>query len=224
MSRVVVAASRDWFWARARSDAYRQLDVVELRSREALSLDALEEIAPRYVFFPHWNWRVEPAIFERFECVVFHTAPLPYGRGGSPVQNMILQGFETAPVCALRMTADIDGGPIYDRREISLAGTVREIFARIGDAVEDLIVTICRDAPEPVPQSGEPVHFRRRTPAESELPAEATLREIYDRIRMVDGEGYPKAFIRLGDKRIEFSEAQFDGTTIQASVSIKRDP
>jgi methionyl-tRNA formyltransferase len=224
VSRVVVAASRDWFWARARSDAYRQLDVVELRSREALSLDALEEIAPRYVFFPHWNWRVEPAIFERFECVVFHTAPLPYGRGGSPVQNMILQGFETAPVCALRMTADIDGGPIYDRREISLAGTVREIFARIGDAVEDLIVTICRDAPEPVPQSGEPVHFRRRTPAESELPAEATLREIYDRIRMVDGEGYPKAFIRLGDKRIEFSEAQFDGTTIQASVSIKRDP
>lgn len=33
-----------------------------------------------------------------------------------------------------------------------------------------------------------------------------TLDKLYDFIRMLDGEGYPKAYISYGDVKIEFSE------------------
>ena len=54
-----------------------------------LSSERLSSIAPRYVFFPHWSHRIEAGIHKRFECVIFHTTDLLFGRGGSPLQNLI---------------------------------------------------------------------------------------------------------------------------------------
>ena len=50
------------------------------------------DFPPRYIFFLHWNWIVPETIFTKFECVCFHMTDLPYGRGGSPLQNLILEG------------------------------------------------------------------------------------------------------------------------------------
>ena len=55
-----------------------------------LTVSGLDAIAPRYVFFPHWSWRVPAEILSRYECVCFHMADVPYGRGGSPLQNLIV--------------------------------------------------------------------------------------------------------------------------------------
>ena len=223
MSAIVVASSRPWFWRIPKSERFRALDIHEVRSKDDLTLENLDRISPRYVFFPHWNWIVAPEIFTRFECVVFHTAPLPFGRGGSPIQNLILAGFDKAPVCAIRMTGDLDGGPVYDAIEVSLDGTIGEILERIGRAIEELVLRIVEGNPTPVEQVGEPFHFARRRPEDSELPSSASLAQIYDRIRRVDGEGYPRAFIRLGGNRIEFSDADFSGDAVSARVRITRD-
>ena len=104
MTNYVVASSKDWFINHKKSEAYNKLNITEITTKENLTLENLEKINPRYIFFPHWNWKVDSAIYERFECVVFHTAPLPYGRGGSPIQNLILKGLTSSPVCALKMT------------------------------------------------------------------------------------------------------------------------
>jgi methionyl-tRNA formyltransferase len=223
MSAIVVASSRPWFWKIPKSARFRALDVHEVRNKEDLSLEELERISPRYVFFPHWNWIVAPEIFNRFECVVFHTAPLPFGRGGSPIQNLILADFDRAPVCAIRMTEDLDGGPVYDAIDVSLAGTISEILERIGLAIEELVLRIVEAHPTPVEQVGEPFYFKRLRPEDSELPSSASLEQIYDRIRMVDGEGYPRAFVRWGDKRIEFSDAELSGDALSARVRITRE-
>ena len=59
--------------------------------------------------------RREPQDLNR---IVFHTAPLPYGRGGSPIQNLIVRGhISPAPVCALKMVSGLDEGPIYDKQK-----------------------------------------------------------------------------------------------------------
>jgi len=55
----------------------------------------LEIITPRYIFFPHWSWIVSDEIIEEYECICFHMTDLPFGRGGSPLQNLIIQGYET---------------------------------------------------------------------------------------------------------------------------------
>ncbi len=193
-----------------------------LDSPEKLTVDFLSTISPRYVFFPHWNWKIPNSIIERWECVVFHTAPLPYGRGGTPIQNLILRGFQKAPVNALRATAELDAGPIYLSEDVELTGSLSEIFERISRVVPRMIRQIIEVQPEPVEQVGSPEVFTRRAPRESEIKEEDSLKEIYDKVRMVDFEGYPRAYVNFGDNRITFSSASFRNDTLSARVEIKR--
>lgn len=220
--KYIVASSKDWFKKHAKSKAYQELDIYEISKKEELTLELLEKIKPRFIFFPHWNWIVGPEIFNRYECVVFHTAPLPYGRGGSPVQNLILQGLVTSPVNALRMTDSLDGGPVYGAMEISLDGTIRDIFERIASVVEELILDLVKNEPTPVEQKGEPFYFKRLSPKDNELPTDATLNDWYNRIRMVDGEGYPPAFIKYGKYKINFSSASLQGNELTAQIRLSK--
>ena len=220
MINYIVASSKDWFKEHPKSEEYEELNFIEISNKEDLKLEYLEKINPRYIFFPHWNWKVNSEIYERFECVVFHTAPLPYGRGGSPIQNLILKGLKKSPVCALKMTDIIDGGPIYDSFEISLDGTISEIFSRIAVCVEKLIVLICQNNLHPIEQNGEVVAFKRLSNSDNELHSNYSIKELYDRIRMVDGLDYPRAFINYGNHKIEFSEACLDGNHLLAKVKI----
>ena len=64
---------------------------------------------------------------------------MPYGRGGSPIQNLIINGYTSSPVCALKMTEKIDAGPIYAKQNISLHGTLNDIFSRINTVTNKLI-------------------------------------------------------------------------------------
>lgn len=220
MTNYVIASSKDWFKAHPKSDEYNSLNLFDIAKREDLNLEYLEKINPRYIFFPHWNWRVNQEIYERFECIVFHTAPLPYGRGGSPIQNLILNGFENAPVCALKMTEVLDGGPIYDSLDVSLKGTVADIFTRIAFCVEKLIVSLCQNTPPPIEQTGKTVVFKRLSINDNELLSSYSVNELYDRIRMVDGLDYPRGYIYFGDYRIEFTEAKIENNELFASAKI----
>jgi methionyl-tRNA formyltransferase len=222
MTNYLIASSKDWFKAHPKSIQFSQLNVFEITQKEELNLEYLETINPRYIFFPHWNWKVSADIYERFECVVFHTAPLPYGRGGSPIQHLILNGLKKSPVCAIKMTDILDGGPIYDSLEVSLEGTISEIFTRIADRVEKLIVSICQHTPHPKEQVGEPVAFKRLSTKDNELLSSHSIHELYDRIRMVDGGDYPKAYISFGDYKIEVTAAEVAGTELQAKIRLYR--
>src|SRR5271156_4846601 len=117
-----------------------------------LSLDALSRLAPRYLFFPHWSWRVPNEILSQYECICFHMTDVPYGRGGSPLQNLIMRGHATTMLTALRMTDEIDAGPVYLKRPLSLDGRAEEIFVRAADLVYELIAEIITKEPVPIPQ------------------------------------------------------------------------
>src|SRR5882672_1131472 len=61
-------------------------------TREELTADAVNALKPRYIFFLHWSWKVPEELVGNYECVCFHMTDVPYGRGGSPLQNLILRG------------------------------------------------------------------------------------------------------------------------------------
>lgn len=220
MRKSIIAYSKDWFKSRPKSDEFKKLDLIEITKKSDLNLENLRRINPKYVLFPHWNWKVDSEIFETFECVVFHTAPLPYGRGGSPIQNLIIRGIDKSPVCALKMTGVLDGGPIYDSQEISLDGNIDDIFSKIAKCVESLMIKICQMDPIPLPQKGNVISFQRLSYADNELLKEHSIKELYDRIRMVDGEGYSKAYISFGDYKVEFSDAKLVNNELLAKIRL----
>lgn len=186
-------------------------------------LDRLNQ-APgcRYIFFLHWNWHVPQGIWAQHECVCFHMTDVPYGRGGSPLQNLIVAGHKSTKLSALRMVDEMDAGPVYAKKDMSLDGRAEEIYIRAGKLSFEIIRWIIENEPVPEPQQGEVVHFKRRKPEQSELPTDGRLDALYDHIRMLDAPSYPPAFIERGNFRIEFSGAQLKGEELVAQVVIRK--
>ena len=178
-----------------------------ISSKEEFTASKLEELQPSKIFIPHWSYIIPKAIYENYDCVVFHMTDLPYGRGGSPLQNLIVRGHENTKVSALRVCGGLDTGDIYLKHNLNLNGTAEEIYTRTNHIIEEMIIEIIRDNKQAVPQKGEPVLFKRRTPEESNLKVCKSIKKIYDYIRMLDADGYPKAYIEFGDFRLEFSRA-----------------
>nr|VFK27781.1 MAG: methionyl-tRNA formyltransferase [Candidatus Kentron sp. MB]VFK30227.1 MAG: methionyl-tRNA formyltransferase [Candidatus Kentron sp. MB]VFK75143.1 MAG: methionyl-tRNA formyltransferase [Candidatus Kentron sp. MB] len=185
-----------------------------------LTVEHLTTIDPRYLFFPHWSHRIEPEIFTRFECVIFHMTDLPFGRGGSPLQNLIARGIYETKITALRCVEALDAGPVYLKRPLSLHGAAEEIFLRASAIMEDMIVDIVNIHPTPIPQQETPTVFKRRTPAQGNLEKAKTLKEAFDLIRMLDAEGYPHAWLEAGPFRLEFTRAARKTDCLLADVRI----
>ncbi len=218
----VVATAKSWNVARYHSTISRLPGVWHLIEQPGdLTREKLDEINPRYIFFPHWSHKVPDEIVSRYECVCFHATDVPYGRGGSPVQNLIARGHQETVVSALRMVTELDAGPVYSKQPLSLLGGGEEVFLRLATVVAEMIAEIVASEPTPEPQTGEPTVFKRRTPEDSRIPQDMTaLESLFDHIRMLDAEGYPPAFLDYGGLRIEFTRPALRTGRIEATVTI----
>lgn len=192
-------------------------------SKGQLTPEGLRKLNPRYIFFPHWSWIIPPEIYENFECVVFHMTDLPYGRGGSPLQNLIIRGKYKTKISAIRVVKELDAGPVYMKRPLNLSrGSAQELYRKASRLTFRMIGEILRKSPRSKPQAGRAVVFRRRKPEESRIPEDLDARGFYDFIRMLDAEGYPRAFIECGRFRLEFRDAALRNDSVEARVIIKR--
>lgn len=216
MQTYILATSKDWhireFDARRKRLPGRWVVVVSEQDLETL----VDMLAPRYVFFPHWSHIVPDGVLHATECVCFHMTDVPYGRGGSPLQNLIVRGHKQTMLTALRMEKVLDAGPVYMKQPLSLDGSARHIFQRAAVQALDMIETIVRNEPEPMPQTGTSTEFARRTPDQSLIGPSSDPEQLYDHIRMLDADGYPHAFIDHGHWRVGFTEARRLGDTIEA--------
>lgn len=222
-SRIVLATPH------ARYDSLEQrlrdrlgLDVLRVRERAGLRRDILDSFRPEYVFFPHWSWIIPAEIHEAHECVIFHVTDVPFGRGGSPLQNLIVRGVQETRLTALRCVAELDAGPVFMKMPLSLLGTAEEILMRAVDLMELMVECIVRERPAPQAQAGQVTTFRRRTAADGDVTGLEGLTTIFDHIRMLDGTGYPPAFFETAHLRFEFTRASLKPDAVIADVKITR--
>lgn len=187
---------------------------------------AIANETPRYVFFPHWSHIVPEEIVSEVECVCFHMTDVPYGKGGSPLQNLISRGHRETQLTALRMVEAVDAGPVYLKRPLSLHGSAEEIFTRAMHLSVEMMRAIIAEEPHPKEQSKlSSVHFQRRQPAQSALPSMGTLGSLRDHIRMLDAKGYPPAFIDHGAFRFHLGSVEVcDDGSLNLRARIKERP
>ena len=194
---------------------------IRISNPNDLTSERLIQLNPDSVFIPHWSYLIPKEIYERFECIVFHMTDVPFGRGGSPLQNLIVRGFQQTKISAIRVEKGIDTGPVYLKRDLSLEGTAREIFERAAGVIMSMIRQIISDNPQPLPQKGTEVKFKRRKHEDGNLAGLSELLKIYDYIRMLDCEGYPPAYLESDSIRYEFTEAKLNADqTLEARVRI----
>lgn len=223
---IIIATVRPWNIANAlefRKHFGKNYDVRLFTDRNALNHRAVNKTNPRYIFFPHWSWRIPADIYNNFECVLFHMTDLPYGRGGSPLQNLILKGKKRTKISALRVNEEMDGGPVYIKITMALNGSARDIYKRASGIIfRSMIPYIVKNNPLPLPQFGKAFLFKRRIPQDSRISSKIKFCQLYDFIRMLDAEDYPKAFMETDNLRFEFEKAFKSGDKLYARVLIKK--
>jgi len=175
---------------------------------------------PCVIFFLHWSCLIPSSIFEKHNCIIFHMTDLPFGRGGSPLQNLIARGIYETKISAIKCIEELDAGDIYLKKNLSLRGNAEEIYCRSTFIMIEMAKEVLEKNIVPVPQSGEVVSFMRRKKEESNISHISDLNHLYDYIRMLDASGYPSAFLETDKIRIEFSRASFKIDHILADVKI----
>ena len=222
MSCYLVAAAKSWNIRNSEKliSKYPEHRFEVITNPYGLTEAFVREAYPEYIFFPHWSWMIPANIYENFKCIVFHMTDLPFGRGGSPLQNLIARGIYHTKISAIRAVKGLDQGDIYLKEPLDLSsGNADEILQRGSEIIyTKMIPRFIEETLIPEKQSGKAVTFKRRTPKQSEIPDGLTQRQLYDYIRMLDGEGYPAAYKLFGDRRVYFRNARFCGGTVYADA------
>lgn len=206
----------------ANSNILGKENMIYVFDRNDLTFENLKKINPKYIFFPHWSYIISDEILENFNCIIFHMTDLPFGRGGSPLQNLIERGIYKTKISAIKCTKKIDAGDVYMKKDFDISvGSASEIYTKCGKIISEMIDYILSHDITPIPQSGVVVEFKRRTPQQSNIQSLKNIQKIYDYIRMLDADGYPKAFLVNNDIKFEFSNAKYIDGRLIAEVEIK---
>ena len=192
-----------------------------INNKSDFNLQNIAKVSPEYIFIPHYSHIIPNEITARFPCVMFHMTDLPFGRGGSPLQNLIVNGFTKTKLSAFRCIDELDAGPIYCKAEFSLEGTAEAIFKKADQLVIKLIFDIIQNKIQPIEQHGKVSLFQRRTPEQGNIQNLNKLNVIYDYIRMLDAQGYPNAFVDIENFKLNFSNARFENGDLVAEVVFK---
>lgn len=194
---------------------------IRIKNKIDFSYENLMTINPDFIFIPHWSYIIPKSIYNNFKCILFHMTDLPYGRGGSPLQNLIARGITDTKISAISVSKEIDSGKIYLKKNLNLNGTAEEIFIRSSMVIENMILYIIKYKPTPKEQEGKVVEFKRRSPKDSNITRIKDLKKMYDYIRMLDCDGYPNAFFETKYLKFEFSRAKLKSdNSIFADVRI----
>lgn len=225
MSKYIVLSEKEWHIELFNNlrNIFLNDDWILITTKTEFILDELVKIRPDKIFIPHWSYIIPNSIYSKYDCIVFHMTDLPYGRGGSPLQNLIVRGHKTTKISALKVSDGIDTGDIYIKKSLSLDGTARDILISTTPIIEEMIVEIINHKLVPVPQKGEVVEFRRRKPDDGNIINLSNIQDIYDFIRMLDCDGYPNAFIETDSIKLEFFNANLlSENNLTANVRISK--
>lgn len=196
-------------------DALPQHEFLLQDSKAKYSEDEIYKFKPDYVLFYGWSDMIKPELLRSFDCLMLHPSALPRYRGGSPIQNQIIDGVVESAVTIFLMDEGMDSGPISRQHAISLDGKLSEIFSRIESVGVNLTIDILTNGLNPVAQDHSLASYcKRRTPAMSEITlkelCESPANYLYNKIRMLQ-DPYPNAYFITSDgKKLRLTDCEID--------------
>lgn len=146
--------------------------------------------------------------------LVIHASDLPEGRGWSPLIWQVLEGRREIVLTLFEAGDKVDDGDVWKKQSIFIEPheLVAEINGKLFRAEIDLMDFAVEhfDSIQAEPQSGEgTIYYRKRTPEDSRLNPDLSLREQFDLIRISDPERYP-AFLDLHGHRYKIRIEKVD--------------
>ena len=180
-------------------------DFLIIRRKEDYDKQKIHNFKPDLVLFYGWSWKIQKEIYEKYKSIMLHPSDLPKFRGGTPIQNQIIEGILDTKVTLFLINEGYDAGNILIKGDLSLRGHMNEIFDRITKVGISLTREVIEKDIVPYEQDhDQATYYKRRTPAQSEIFIEDLIHKssefLYNKIRMLE-DPYPNAFIRTSDNR-----------------------
>ena len=128
-----------------------------------------------------------------------HPSNLPKGRGGAAVIWNILNNKNYFYLTLHEATEKVDSGDIYLKKKIffnnfELSDAIREKQAtNTIKMILKLVKNIYKI--KPIKQKGKPTYLKKRTPKDSEVNINQTIKSQFNLLRSVDNERYPAFFM-----------------------------
>ena len=169
--------------------------------------DTIKSKKPQVIICYGWSWKIPESILKIAPCLILHPSPLPRYRGGSPIQNQLLDGVKESAVTIFYATGRLDSGDILAQEPISFEGYLQDIVERISEVGLRLTIDLLdRMVKGPVQgrrqDESQSTVVKRRTPSMSEITIEDittnSAEYLYNKIRGLQTP-YPEAFIVCGD-------------------------
>lgn len=168
------------------------------------------------VCFYSWSFKVDKLFLDNFICLCLHPSLVPKFRGGTPIQNQIMDGVTDSGVSIFKMTNEIDAGDVYQQTVISLLGNINDIFNRMIDVgtimSKHLISDYLNNELKFIPQNlANSKVYKRRKPSQSEIDLSQLKSLKYQDIdNLVRGllDPYPNAYINLSTVTIYIQEIE----------------
>tara|TARA_B100000029_G_scaffold436822_1_gene451627 strand:- start:109 stop:765 length:657 start_codon:yes stop_codon:yes gene_type:complete len=131
--------------------------------------------------------------------IVVHASNLPKGKGFSPMQWQILKNKNKIPICLFKATSKVDSGEIYEKNYIFLRGTelYDELRYKQAIATFKIIKKFLNKYPriKGKKQKGKSTFYKRRTPQDSRLNINLSLKKLFNHLRLANNTSWPSYFI-----------------------------
>ena len=140
------------------------------------------------------------------KALVLHASDLPHGRGWSPHVWQIIEGKTTLCVTMLEAEDKVDSGAIWHQMNVDIPKyflfdeinkTIFEIELSLMDYALQNFDTI---VPWKQPTDVKSTYYPKRSPDDSRVDPEQSIRSQFDLIRVCDTERFPAFFEMYGKK------------------------
>ena len=206
--KIICCTYRDWaekIYDFLESHFSQEHEFIRINSKKEYDQLNLTKENPDLILWYGWSWIIPKDILNKYYCVMLHPSPLPKYRGGSPIQNQIINGETTSAVTLFKMDEGIDTGDIIYQKSFSLKGDLKDVFnfiTNIGIKLSVKMLNNFCNLKLISQNNNNSTYFKRRTPNQSEITIEEirdyTAEDLYNKIRALQ-DPYPNAFIKCKD-------------------------
>ena len=179
-----------------------------VRDKKSYREEIVEEFKPDIILWYGWSWIIPDHLVEKYDCICLHPSALPKYRGGTPLQNQIINGEKMSAVTIFKMNSKVDAGDIIRQMPMPLCGNIEDILNRMTELGFSATCDFLKNGYNFVKQDDDKMtYFNRRRPRQSEITVEEistqSAEHIYNKIRMLR-DPFPNAYIKGCDGRKVF--------------------
>tara|TARA_B000000475_G_C16002949_1_gene449595 strand:- start:1195 stop:1920 length:726 start_codon:yes stop_codon:yes gene_type:complete len=108
-------------------------EIVYLENSKKISnyYKKIKSYEPTFIITYGWSEYLSKELRDIAPCLILHPSPLPLYRGGSPIQNQIINNETNSAVSIILAEDKLDTGDILYQNEITFTGYLDDILKRI---------------------------------------------------------------------------------------------